>query len=210
MVRLASEQFCKKNTNCSIQDSLKRIQDVIQCALERDIAVRGYVSCVVGCPYQVCFACLLGFLGIVAAAVIVCDSSHRQLALNCSVCISSASKCIRELPSLHQQAFAAQMGTACIYYTHHTGMQKANYLEERALSWKSSLVNHHHGHHWRIIVLMQGHVKPETAAEIACRLWEMGCYEVSMGDTIGVGTPASVSAMFKVCPWLTWGSCHGL
>lgn len=47
---------------------------------------------------------------------------------------------------------------------------------------------------------MQGHVKPGTAAEIACRLWEMGCDEVSMGDTIGVGTPASVSTMFKVCP----------
>ena len=52
----ASELFCKKNTNCSIGDSLKRIQDVIQCAKEKDIAVRGYVSCVVGCPYQV-FAC---------------------------------------------------------------------------------------------------------------------------------------------------------
>lgn len=49
----ASEHFCKKNTNCSIEDSLKRIQDVVQCAMEKDIAVRGYVSCVVGCPYQV-------------------------------------------------------------------------------------------------------------------------------------------------------------
>ena len=74
MVRLASEQFCKKNTNCSIEDSLKRIQDVVQCALERDIAVRGYVSCVVGCPYQVC---ILGFLGIVAVSVTVCIQSWR-------------------------------------------------------------------------------------------------------------------------------------
>ena len=54
----ASEQFCKKNTNCSIEDSLKRIQDVVQCAMEKDIAVRGYVSCVVGCPYQVQLACV--------------------------------------------------------------------------------------------------------------------------------------------------------
>lgn len=46
---------------------------------------------------------------------------------------------------------------------------------------------------------MQGHVEPKTAAVIAAKLHDMGCYEVSMGDTIGVGTPASVSAMFKVC-----------
>ena len=45
---------------------------------------------------------------------------------------------------------------------------------------------------------MQGHVEPRAAAVIAAKLHDMGCYEVSMGDTIGVGTPASVSAMFKV------------
>ena len=50
-------------------------------------------------------------------------------------------------------------------------------------------------------------MKPGTAAEIARRLWEMGCYEVSMGDTIGVGTPASVSTMFKVCPSTTEAHC---
>ena len=94
MVRLASEQFCKKNTNCSIEDSLKRIQDVVQCALERDIAVRGYVSCVVGCPYQVLFAHILGLLGIVAAAVIVCIKLHQELAHNCSTCIGPAFTCM--------------------------------------------------------------------------------------------------------------------
>ena len=46
---------------------------------------------------------------------------------------------------------------------------------------------------------MQGNVEPEAAAKIAGKLYEMGCYEVSMGDTIGVGTPASVAEMFKVC-----------
>ena len=49
----ASEQFCMKNTNCSIQDSLKRIEDVVAAAKDANVAVRGYVSCVVGCPYQV-------------------------------------------------------------------------------------------------------------------------------------------------------------
>jgi hypothetical protein len=39
--------------------------------------------------------------------------------------------------------------------------------------------------------LLQGNVLPEDAARVAGALHEMGCYEVSMGDTIGVGTPAS-------------------
>lgn len=39
---------------------------------------------------------------------------------------------------------------------------------------------------------------PKEAARVAGRLYNMGCYEVSMGDTIGVGSPATVSAMFKV------------
>ena len=41
-------------------------------------------------------------------------------------------------------------------------------------------------------------MEPKAAAEVARRLYEMGCYEVSMGDTIGVGTPATVAAMFEV------------
>ena len=45
---------------------------------------------------------------------------------------------------------------------------------------------------------VQGEVKPSAAAEVAGKLYGMGCYEVSMGDTIGVGTPGSVTAMFQV------------
>ena len=52
----ASEQFCQKNTNCSIAESLKRIEDVVAAARESQVAVRGYVSVVVGCPYQVSIA----------------------------------------------------------------------------------------------------------------------------------------------------------
>ena len=87
--------------------------------------------------------------------------------------------------------------------TQHSGMQKPytykNASTQCILSWKATIVHHYHCHEWSIIIYMQGHVKPGTAAEIARRLWEMGCYEVSMGDTIGIGTPASVSTMFKVC-----------
>ncbi|KAK4873149.1 hypothetical protein RN001_015178 [Aquatica leii] len=48
----ASEGFSKKNTNCSIEEGLKRTKKVISAAREHNIKVRGYVSCVVGCPYD--------------------------------------------------------------------------------------------------------------------------------------------------------------
>lgn len=91
----ASESFSQKNINCSIAESLERFAPIMAAAKEHDIKVRGYVSCVVGCPYE-------------------------------------------------------------------------------------------------------GEIAPEKVAEVAAKLIEMGCYEVSLGDTIGVGTPASVSKMLSV------------
>ena len=48
----ASEGFTKKNTNCTIAESFERFKDVVQIAKEREIKIRGYVSCVMGCPYD--------------------------------------------------------------------------------------------------------------------------------------------------------------
>jgi len=48
----ASEAFSQKNTNCSIDESLERIQVVVDQARADGIPVRGYVSCVMGCPYE--------------------------------------------------------------------------------------------------------------------------------------------------------------
>ena len=88
----ASEAFSQKNINCSIAESLARFRPVAEAARQHGIRLRGYVSCVLGCPYQ-------------------------------------------------------------------------------------------------------GAVHPAAVAEVAARLHEMGCYEISLGDTIGVGTPASVARM---------------
>ena len=88
----ASEAFSQKNINCSISESLERFAPVLAAAQADGIKVRGYVSCVVGCPYQ-------------------------------------------------------------------------------------------------------GEVAPSEVARVAKALIEMGCYEVSLGDTIGVGTPNTVNAM---------------
>ena len=90
----ASEAFSQKNINCSIEESLQRFEPIMQAAKAANIPVRGYVSCVVGCPYD-------------------------------------------------------------------------------------------------------GFIEPEQVAMVAEKLYNMGCYEVSLGDTIGVGTPASVTKMIQ-------------
>jgi len=48
----ASETFSKKNTNCSIEESLQRFAPLMVKAKELGIRVRGYTSCVLGCPYE--------------------------------------------------------------------------------------------------------------------------------------------------------------
>jgi len=92
----ASEAFSRKNINCSIAESLERFRPVVEAALKEKIQVRGYVSCVLGCPYE-------------------------------------------------------------------------------------------------------GEIAPERVAEVAAALFDMGCYEVSLGDTIGVGTPGKARAMIEAC-----------
>uniref|UniRef100_K3XAW7 hydroxymethylglutaryl-CoA lyase n=1 Tax=Globisporangium ultimum (strain ATCC 200006 / CBS 805.95 / DAOM BR144) TaxID=431595 RepID=K3XAW7_GLOUD len=90
----ASEAFSQKNINCSIEESLERFRPVCDKAHDLGIRVRGYVSCVLGCPYQ-------------------------------------------------------------------------------------------------------GPVAPETVASVAKKMYDMGCYEISLGDTIGVGNPASTLDMLR-------------
>jgi len=48
----ASEAFSQKNINCTIEESLERVRPVAETACARGIRVRGYVSCVLGCPYE--------------------------------------------------------------------------------------------------------------------------------------------------------------
>jgi hydroxymethylglutaryl-CoA lyase len=61
-----------QNINCSIQESMERFQSVIELALNDNIPVRGYLSCVVACPYE----------GPIAPAV-VADLAEQYLKLGC-------------------------------------------------------------------------------------------------------------------------------
>ena len=48
----ASEAFSQKNINCSIDESLNRFAPIMEAAKVAQLPVRGYISCVVGCPYE--------------------------------------------------------------------------------------------------------------------------------------------------------------
>lgn len=91
----ASETFAQKNINCSVSESIERFKPIIIAAKEKNIPVRGYVSCVLGCPYE-------------------------------------------------------------------------------------------------------GKIDPNKVAEVAKILWDLGCYEISLGDTIGVGTPGLAQNLIKI------------
>jgi hydroxymethylglutaryl-CoA lyase len=68
----ASESFSQRNTNCSIAESMSRLEAVIAAAREAGMDVRGYISCVLGCPYE----------GSVDAAAVV-DLAERLTAAGC-------------------------------------------------------------------------------------------------------------------------------
>jgi len=91
----ASEAFSQRNINCAIGESLERFAPIMAAAKRHGISVRGYVSCVLGCPYE-------------------------------------------------------------------------------------------------------GEIAPEQVAAVARELYAMGCYEVSLGDTIGTGTAGATRRLFEV------------
>jgi hydroxymethylglutaryl-CoA lyase len=90
----ASEKFSQRNINCSIAESLERFAPVAAAAKQQEMRVRGYISCVIDCPYE-------------------------------------------------------------------------------------------------------GPIAPQAVADVAAKLFAMGCYEISLGDTIGTGTAARIEAMIE-------------
>jgi len=48
----ASENFSMKNTNCTVKEALKRVEEIVNEAKKYKLKVRGYISCVLGCPYE--------------------------------------------------------------------------------------------------------------------------------------------------------------
>lgn len=68
----ASETFSQKNINCSIAESLQRFKQVASVATQNNLKIRGYLSCVLGCPYE----------GEVSPAKVV-ELTEEMLAMGC-------------------------------------------------------------------------------------------------------------------------------
>lgn len=105
----ASEAFSHKNINCSIEQSLQRFEPVMAAAAKHNIPVRGYVSCVLGCPLQ----------GAVTPAE-VAFVSERLLAMGCyevslgdTIGTGTPGGMERLLSHLLQQHSASQLAVHC-------------------------------------------------------------------------------------------------
>ena len=68
----ASETFSQKNINCTIEESFSRIQPVVDLAQQHHLNIRGYISCIVNCPYE----------GKIAAAKVT-EVAEKLLSLGC-------------------------------------------------------------------------------------------------------------------------------
>ena len=89
----ATEAFNQRNLRCSTADSLRRSEQVARAALAAGARVRGYISCAVGCPYEVCRT-------PVSASMMMSDACSRRqgvrlLELRCSVSPEQWSACTR-------------------------------------------------------------------------------------------------------------------
>lgn len=105
----ASETFSHKNINCSVDDSLQRYQQLMDAARAHNIAVRGYVSCVLGCPYE----------GDVAPAAVaevtgkLLDMGCYEVSLGDTIGVGSAGSMQRLLDNLLTRFQAKDLAVHC-------------------------------------------------------------------------------------------------
>ena len=105
----ASESFSHKNINCSIAESLKRFESVLNEAKRDNIPVRGYVSCVLGCPYE----------GEISAQAVF-DITQALLQMGCyevslgdTIGVGTPLKCKQLLQLLLSQIDASRLALHC-------------------------------------------------------------------------------------------------
>ena len=84
----ASESFSQKNINCSIAESLERFAPVMEEATKHQIRVRGYVSCVLGCPYEGA----VDVAKVVGVAEWLLDHGAHEISLGDTIGVGTPSK----------------------------------------------------------------------------------------------------------------------
>ncbi|RTE87380.1 MULTISPECIES: hydroxymethylglutaryl-CoA lyase [Gammaproteobacteria] len=95
----ASEAFSQKNINCTIEESLERFKPVIEAAKEKGLPVRGYVSCVLGCPYQG----EVPLEDVVRVAKTLFDMGCYEISLGDTIGIGTPTKAVEMLTAVAQQ-----------------------------------------------------------------------------------------------------------
>ena len=105
----ASESFSQRNINCSIDESLKRFEPVMERAAELQMPVRGYVSCVLGCPYEGAIA--PGTVHDVSAALL--DLGCYEVSLGDTIGVGTAGDTERLLAHLVPALGADRLALHC-------------------------------------------------------------------------------------------------
>ena len=108
----ASETFSLKNINCSIAESLERFRPVIEAARAQGVHVRGYVSCVLGCPYEGA----VPTAKVVGVAKALYDMGCREISLGDTIGVGTA----RETKALVRAAAQELPLTALAGHFHDT------------------------------------------------------------------------------------------
>jgi len=95
----ASETFSQKNINCSIEESLMRVSAVIETAKEQGINVRGYVSCVLGCPYEGA----VHLARVVHVAKALYDAGCYEISLGDTIGVGTPANAVNMLKTVEQE-----------------------------------------------------------------------------------------------------------
>ena len=84
----ASETFSQKNINCSIEESIERYRPVVKKALAENLKIRGYISCVLGCPYEA----EVSFESVASVAACLLDQGCYEISLGDTIGVGTPAK----------------------------------------------------------------------------------------------------------------------
>lgn len=117
----ASEAFNRKNINCSIDESFERFRPVLARAREDGVRVRGYISCVLGCPYQG----KVDFGDVVRVAEALLEAGCAEISLGDTIGVGTAGRARALLRSVLESVPAEKLA---VHYHDTYGQAIANIL----------------------------------------------------------------------------------
>ncbi|MCP5162022.1 MAG: hydroxymethylglutaryl-CoA lyase [Hahellaceae bacterium] len=105
----ASERFCQKNINCSIDESLNRFRDLIPLAIARNIPVRGYLSCITACPYEG----RIGSKAVIRVAKALMELGCYEISLGDTIGVARPGEINQLLKDFESEGLSASLALHC-------------------------------------------------------------------------------------------------